>query len=197
MSRRGRGGRNRHGGNNGGSGQQAGQQGGGRGGQQGGQQGAQQGGQQGGGRGGQQGGQGNRGDNRNQGRQQQASPDESRSQGQQQLDRSGGKLAFQSALQPRKTISRAPSAATAAVAPKPAERTYKAVYFDTLAQAKSDLNNLRELASQCDQLNIIIRAEASMDDPDLTSIGKLFCGAAWTLIHDRRAADGWYSAPHE
>ena len=170
MSRRGRGGRNRHGGNNGGSGQQAGQQGGGRGGQQGGQQVAQQGGQQGGGRGGQQGGQGNRGDNRN---------------------------AFQSALQPRKTISRAPSAATAAVAPKPAERTYKAVYFDTLAQAKSDLNNLRELASQCDQLNIIIRAEASMDDPDLTSIGKLFCGAAWTLIHDRRAADGWYSAPHE
>ena len=178
MSRRGRGGRSRHGGNNGGGGQQGGQ---------------------GGGRGGQQGGQGNRGDNRNQGRQQQASPDESRSQGQgqQQHARSGGKLAFQSALQPRKTISRAPSAATAAVAPKPAERTYKAVYFDTLAQAKSDLNNLRELASQCDQLNIIIRAEASMDDLDLTSIGKLFCGAAWTLIHDRRTAEGWYSAPRE
>jgi hypothetical protein len=171
MSRRGRGGRNRNGGNNGGN--------------------------NGGGRGGQQGGQNNRGDNRNQGRQQQAASDDNRPQGQQQVDRSGGKVAFQSALQPKKTISRPPSAATAAVAPKPASRTYKAVYFDTLTQAKSDLNKLKGLASQCDQLNIIVRAEASMDDPDLTSIGKLFCGAAWTLIHDRRAADGWYNEPHE
>jgi hypothetical protein len=164
MSRRGRGGRNRNGGNNGGN----------------------------------RGGQNNRGDNRNQGRQQHATSDDNRPQGQQQqVDRSGGKVAFQSALQPKKTISRPPSAATAAVAPQPATRTYKAVYFDTITQAKSDLSKLKEIASQCDQLNIIVRAEASMDDPDLTSIGKLFCGAAWALIHDRRTADGWYNEPHE
>ena len=180
MSRRGRGGRNRHGGNNGGN------NAGGRGGPQGNQQGNQQ------------GGHNNRGDHRQQGRQHQAT-EENRPRGQQpqQQDRSGGKVTFQSALQPKKTLSRPPSTAANSVAPQSANRKYIAVYFDTLAQAKSDLSRLREIASQCDQLNIVVRAEASMDEPELTSIGKLFCGAAWTLIHDRRTADGWYETPHE
>jgi hypothetical protein len=26
----------------------------------------------------------------------------------------------------------------------------------------------------------------------LNQVGKLFCGAAWALVHERRKADGWY-----
>jgi hypothetical protein len=102
---------------------------------------------------------------------------------------------FQSALIPRKTLSR-PAADTASAA-KPIDRRYEVIFFDTLAQAKSDLPRLKTIATECDQLNIIVRAEASMDDPDLTAVGKLFCGAAWALIHDRRKEDGWYDSPQE
>jgi hypothetical protein len=77
------------------------------------------------------------------------------------------------------------------------DRAYRVAFYDTLAQAKSDIDSLRQIASQCDQLNIVVRAEAPMDDADLTGIGKLFCGAAWALIHDRRKSDGWYDQPHE
>ena len=89
-----------------------------------------------------------------------------------------------------------PSADTASAA-KQQDRRYAAIFYDTLTQAKSDLPRLKEAASSCDQVNIIVRAEANMDDPDLTAIGKLFCGAAWALIHDRRKEDGWYDSPHE
>jgi hypothetical protein len=78
-----------------------------------------------------------------------------------------------------------------------ANRKYKVVFFDTLAQAKSDLENLKNVAADCDQLNIVVRAEAAMDDAELTSVGKLFCGAAWALIHERRRDAGWYEQPHE
>ena len=106
-----------------------------------------------------------------------------------------GRTSFPSALQPRRAIQR--PAKEMMVAPKNATKTYKAVFFDTLNQAKADLENLRSLAANCDQLNIIVRAEASMDDPELNAVGKLFCGAAWALIHERRKTDGWYEAPRE
>lgn len=79
---------------------------------------------------------------------------------------------------------------------KVAKRRYGIVFFDTLAAAKNDLPRLQEMARGYDQLNIVIRAEASMDDPELAAIGKVFAGAAWALIHDRRVADGWYNEAH-
>jgi len=76
-------------------------------------------------------------------------------------------------------------------------RNYAVLFFDTLAAAKSALPEIEAKAKEVDQLNIVIRAEASMDDPDLTQSGKVFAGAAWALIHDRRVADGWYNQPQE
>jgi hypothetical protein len=35
-----------------------------------------------------------------------------------------------------------------------------------------------------------------MDDPDLLKLGLVFAGAAWTLIHERRQAEGWYNSTH-
>jgi hypothetical protein len=108
---------------------------------------------------------------------------------------SHGKFSFQSAIQPRRTLSRPPKEPI--VSSGDTFKRYQVIFYDSLAQAKSDLENLRTLASQCDQLNIVVRAEASMDDPELTSIGKLFCGAAWALIHERRRDAGWYEQSHE
>jgi hypothetical protein len=105
------------------------------------------------------------------------------------------KLTFQSALQPKKTLTRGQIESESVK--KPTLRTYNVIFFDTINQAKSDMSHLKSLASQCDQLNIIVRAEASMEDAELTAVGKLFCGAAWALIHERRIADGWYNEPHE
>jgi len=76
-------------------------------------------------------------------------------------------------------------------------RRYAVAIFDTHQAAKAERDALVEKASAVDQLNIVIRAEGSMDDPELTSIGnvKVFAGTAWALIHDRRVADGWYNEP--
>jgi hypothetical protein len=77
------------------------------------------------------------------------------------------------------------------------EKRYAVAIFDTLQAAKADLENLMAKAAEVDQLNIVIRAESNMDDPDLITLPnvKVFAGAAWTLIHERRISDGWYDAP--
>lgn len=80
--------------------------------------------------------------------------------------------------------------------PKLPARRYGIVFYETLAAAKADVARLQEMARGFDQLNIVIRAEASMDDPELSAIGKVFAGAAWALIHDRRVAEGWYNEAH-
>lgn len=67
------------------------------------------------------------------------------------------------------------------------------VFFDSLAHAKNAIKEIQEKSVQVDELNIVIRAEASMDDPELCKFGKVFAGAAWTLIHERRVADGYYN----
>jgi len=74
-------------------------------------------------------------------------------------------------------------------------RRYGLAIYETHQAAKADRLALLEQAKTVDQLNIVIRAEGSMDDPELTSIGnvKVFAGTAWALIHDRRVADGWYN----
>lgn len=78
-----------------------------------------------------------------------------------------------------------------------APKQYGIVFYDTLPAAKADLETIRSKTSGVDQLNIVIRSEADMDDPELNDIGpvKVFAGAAWTLIHERRMEDGWYEKP--
>lgn len=79
--------------------------------------------------------------------------------------------------------------------PGPPKR-YGVVFYDSLFAAKADLDTLRKKASDVDQLNIVIRAESDMDDQELTKIGKVFAGPAWTLVHERRVEEGWYNNPH-
>ncbi len=76
-------------------------------------------------------------------------------------------------------------------------KKYGVLFFDTLQSARSDLAKLKESAANFDQLNIVIKAEPTVDDQDLLSIGKVFSGAAWTLIHERRVQDGWYEQPRD
>ncbi len=75
-------------------------------------------------------------------------------------------------------------------------KKYGIVFYNTLAAAKNDIDNIRSKARGLDQLNIVIRAEADMNDPDLNLIGKVFAGLAWATIHERRIAEGWYLDPH-
>jgi hypothetical protein len=81
--------------------------------------------------------------------------------------------------------------------PKSPTKKYSIVFFDTLMSAKSDLAKLEEMSKNCDQLNVVIRSEANMDDEDLNKFSKVFAGAAWALIHERRVQDGWYEQPQE
>jgi hypothetical protein len=76
-------------------------------------------------------------------------------------------------------------------------RPYGLVFFDSLHSAKANLADLKEQAAKVGQLNIVIRAEGPIEDAELSQIGKVFAGAAWTLIHERRVQDGWYDSPRE
>lgn len=75
-------------------------------------------------------------------------------------------------------------------------KRYGVVFYSTLQAAKDDGPQLLERAKEVDQLNIVIRAEAPMDDPELLQYGKIYAGEAWALIHDRRVEEGWYETPH-
>ena len=75
-------------------------------------------------------------------------------------------------------------------------KRYGVVFYATLDAAKEDGDTLLDKAKEVDQLNIVIRAEAPMNDPQLLQYGKLFAGEAWALIHERRVEEGWYNEPH-
>jgi len=80
----------------------------------------------------------------------------------------------------------------------PVMRRYGVVFYDNHALAREDAANLLEKSKEVDQLNIVIRAEGTMDDPELLKYGKIFAGEAWHLIHRRRVDDDkWYDEPHE
>lgn len=66
------------------------------------------------------------------------------------------------------------------------------IFFDTHAQAKNNLDQIKEMAQKVDVLNIVIKSEGSMIDPEITTYGRMFAGEAWYLIHTRRKDDGWY-----
>lgn len=76
-------------------------------------------------------------------------------------------------------------------------KNYGLIFYETLQAARNDVAQLESLSKQYDQLNIVIRAEVTSDTSDLMQFGKVFTGAAWALIHERRKQDGWYDSPHE
>ena len=76
------------------------------------------------------------------------------------------------------------------------KKVFKIVLFSAFNQAKQKKSQLKELASSCDQLNIVIEEEGNMDDSDLVTIAeniKLFAGKAWYTIHTRRIKNQWYA----
>lgn len=79
----------------------------------------------------------------------------------------------------------------------PVLKRYGVVFFDNHAQAREDAARLQQMKTEVDQLNIVIKAEGNMDDPELLNFGKIFAGEAWHLIHKRRVDEGWYNSPHE
>lgn len=76
-------------------------------------------------------------------------------------------------------------------------RRYGILFYENHAQARDDAPALQIKAKEVDQLNIVIKAEGTMDDPELLKYGKVFAGEAWHLIHKRRVDDKWYDEPHE
>ena len=82
----------------------------------------------------------------------------------------------------------------------PAKKKYKLLLYETFKAAKEDSQNITSVSGQCDQLNVCIREEGNMDDPELSALGsqvKVFAGQAWTTVHERRSEDGWYDELQE
>ena len=91
------------------------------------------------------------------------------------------------------------------------EKRYGVLFFDSPAEARQNWSKVTVALESVDQLNIVLRSEpqpgAGTTDlyPDDLPIEaeqaqeresiKIFSGAAWTLIHERRREDGWYDAP--
>ncbi len=99
--------------------------------------------------------------------------------------------------QPRPQQGEAPQTIEVTRKAPPVMRRYGVVFYDNHAQAREDAATLQVKAKECDQLNIVIRAEGTMDDPELLKFGKVFAGEAWHLIHRRRVDEKWYDEPHE
>ena len=69
------------------------------------------------------------------------------------------------------------------------------VFFDTSQKAEQETKLLQKLCETCDQLNVVLEEESDMDNPGILGIHpkiKLYAGAAWFLVHQRRQDDGWY-----
>ncbi|MCX6130727.1 MAG: hypothetical protein NTX25_16920 [Proteobacteria bacterium] len=80
---------------------------------------------------------------------------------------------------------------------QPVLKRYAVIFYETHAQAREDAANLEQKKAAVDQVNIVIRAEGSMEDPELLKYGKVYAGEAWHLIHTRRVDEGWYNEVHE
>jgi hypothetical protein len=66
-------------------------------------------------------------------------------------------------------------------------------------EARNHRQDIVAATNGCDQLNVVIRAEGDMSDPELTGLSpkvKVFAGAAWALIHERRLEERWYESLH-
>ena len=75
-------------------------------------------------------------------------------------------------------------------------RNYALLVFETLDEAHAKLAEIKDKASNVDQLNVLIKAESDMGDPTLNEIEKVkvYAGSAWNIIHERRQEEGWYDA---
>lgn len=83
------------------------------------------------------------------------------------------------------------------VASQPQHYSFK--LYETFAEARSHAGEIAEACATCDRLNVIIKAEGDMNDPELIRIDpkvKVYAGAAWALIHERRLEERWYESPH-
>ncbi|MGE0173564.1 MAG: hypothetical protein AB7T49_12275 [Oligoflexales bacterium] len=74
----------------------------------------------------------------------------------------------------------------------PKLRNYAVLFYHNVDEAKRDLATIEAKAQAVDQLNIVVQNENFGEHPDINKFGKLYAGAAWTLIHKRRVDDGWY-----
>ena len=75
------------------------------------------------------------------------------------------------------------------------DKTYGVRFFDSFDQARSASQEILNISKHHDQVNIVIREEGDMDDPQLLGIHgsvKVYAGTAWTSIHERRCREGWY-----
>lgn len=79
----------------------------------------------------------------------------------------------------------------------PVLKRYGVIFYESHVLAKEDVENLAKLKLDCDQLNIVVKTEGSMDDPELVAHGRVYAGEAWHLIHKRRVDDKWYDDLHE
>lgn len=88
---------------------------------------------------------------------------------------------------------------TAKAVGKPIEnhtpKRYGLLFYENFNEAKSNVETLASKAKEVEQLNIVIKAEGNMKDPELTQYGVVYAGEAWHLIHQRRQEDGWYDQP--
>lgn len=74
---------------------------------------------------------------------------------------------------------------------------YRVHFFESFKTAKAASETIAESCNGCDQVNVVIKAEGNMEDPELLGIDPkvaVFAGEAWHLIHTRRQEDGWYEA---
>ncbi|MBP9707999.1 MAG: hypothetical protein KBD78_10160 [Oligoflexales bacterium] len=72
-------------------------------------------------------------------------------------------------------------------------RTIKVLFFKNLQEARQNLAQLVQEKSSCEQLNIVIKDEGPINDEELSRLGTVYAGEAWTLIHQRRMEEGWYA----
>ena len=75
------------------------------------------------------------------------------------------------------------------------KKRYGIVVFENFQEAEANLSTVEEKSKSVDILNIVIKAEGERVHPQLDKLGKVFAGAAWLLIHERRVEDGWYNEP--
>lgn len=78
--------------------------------------------------------------------------------------------------------------------------TYGLLIYDSFAMAKKAAEHIADQCKTYDQLNVVIKEEGNMDDQELLSISpkiKVYAGAAWSLIHERRKEEGWYNTPQK
>ena len=83
--------------------------------------------------------------------------------------------------------------------PQP-KRRYSLLIFDTLYEAAQAKERIEASCAECDRLNVVIREEGLRDLAEIETVNervKVYQGAAWTLIHERRRDDGWYNEMQE